>query len=319
MKKFITTAILLSLLFNLPLFAVVKVEFPGATGLTRCYTATDINGSYWNFSTSTFATWVDKANRAAALVEDAGLGLYQATVPVAIGPGSFKMRCYDMSAATFDPNVTYSGGYVFNWDTLKELTPYAIAVDANKAAGSAGIINTNNDKSGYSLTQAFPANFSVLSITPTTGLVDITQAGADKAWGAASRTLTAGTNISLAKGTGITGFNDVNTSDVSGTLTAYGVPTQAKEDVNHLATQNAIAALPDANDIRDAVFAKTGITAGGTFTFEKITKLTSAWLMGDWHTTDTNGVYNIVDIEDPCTILIQVHIDANHPREVNIP
>jgi hypothetical protein len=47
------------------------------------------------------------------------------------------------------------------------------------------------------------------------GLVDITQAAADKAWGTASRVLTAGTNISLAKGTGITGFNDLDAAGVA--------------------------------------------------------------------------------------------------------
>ena len=51
--------------------------------------------------------------------------------------------------------------------------------------------------------------------------VGITQAGADKVWGTSSRTLTAGTNIALAKGTGITGLNDIAATDVwtSGTRT----------------------------------------------------------------------------------------------------
>ncbi len=84
----------------------------------------------------------------------------------------------------------------------------------------------------------FPTNFGVLSISATTGLVDITQTAADKVWGTtaraltdkanftlasgeytniwsvATRTLTAGTNIALAKGTGITGFNDIAASDI---------------------------------------------------------------------------------------------------------
>jgi hypothetical protein len=51
-------------------------------------------------------------------------------------------------------------------------------------------VGTNNDKSGYSLSQSFPANFASMSITPG-GLMDITQAAADKVWGSATRTLTA--------------------------------------------------------------------------------------------------------------------------------
>jgi len=37
-------------------------------------------------------------------------------------------------------------------------------------------------------------------------------------WAAATRTLTAGTNIVLAKGTGITGFNDISTADVTASV-----------------------------------------------------------------------------------------------------
>jgi hypothetical protein len=51
-------------------------------------------------------------------------------------------------------------------------------------------VTTNSDKTGYSLTQAFPSNFSALSITGA-GLVDVTQTAADKVWGSATRTLTA--------------------------------------------------------------------------------------------------------------------------------
>lgn len=87
------------------------------------------------------------------------------------------------------------------------------------AAGiAASALNGKGDwpvgKTGYSLTQAFPANFASLSIDGS-GLVNITQAAADKVWGTASRVLTAGTNIALAKGTGVTGFNDLDAAGVA--------------------------------------------------------------------------------------------------------
>jgi hypothetical protein len=47
----------------------------------------------------------------------------------------------------------------------------------------------------------FPTNFGDLSISVTTGLVDITQTAADKAWGTAARTVTAATNITSTGGT----------------------------------------------------------------------------------------------------------------------
>ena len=103
----------------------------------------------------------------------------------------------------------------------------AVLVDT----GTDGVAVAAASKTGYSLTQSFPANFASLSIT-VGGLVDITQAAADKVWSTAARTLTsfgtlvadvwaattriltAGTNIALAKGTGVTGFNDITTTDV---------------------------------------------------------------------------------------------------------
>lgn len=63
----------------------------------------------------------------------------------------------------------------------------------------------------------FPTNFNLLSIDGS-GFVNITQAAADKAWSSAARTLTAGTNIVLAKGSGITGFNDLDAAGVAGAV-----------------------------------------------------------------------------------------------------
>lgn len=73
----------------------------------------------------------------------------------------------------------------------------ANAITAAKIAAAAldGKGDWNIGKTGYSLTQAFPANFADLSITVTTGLVDVTQAAADKVWGTATRILTANTNF----------------------------------------------------------------------------------------------------------------------------
>lgn len=44
---------------------------------------------------------------------------------------------------------------------------------------------------------------------------DLAQAAADKVWSTATRILTAGTNIALAKGTGVTGFNDLSAAQVN--------------------------------------------------------------------------------------------------------
>lgn len=89
------------------------------------------------------------------------------------------------------------------------ITAASIAASALNGKG-----DWNIGKTGYSLSQSFPANFASLSIDGS-GLVNITQAAADKAWGTATRILTAGTNIALAKGTGVTGFNDLDAAGVA--------------------------------------------------------------------------------------------------------
>lgn len=73
-------------------------------------------------------------------------------------------------------------------------------------------VGTNNDKTGYSI-----------SGTKTTldALNDITSASV---WAEATRTLTSGANIALAKGVGVTGFNDIAATDIvsGGAITTSG-------------------------------------------------------------------------------------------------
>ena len=123
-------------------------------------------------------------------------------------------------------------------------------------AGGAVTAGTVSDKTGYSLTQTFPTNFADLAITVTTGRVTV-GTNADKTgyalttanwatvadipseatisstvWGEAVRVLTAGTNIALAKGTGVTGFTDLSAAQVNAEVVdalatdAYAEPTQ---------------------------------------------------------------------------------------------
>jgi len=75
--------------------------------------------------------------------------------------------------------ITTSGGAVSNVTTVATTT-------------------TNTDMRGTDsalLAASAPSNFGDLSITASTGLVDITQAAADKAWGTTTRVLTANTNL----------------------------------------------------------------------------------------------------------------------------
>lgn len=112
-------------------------------------------------------------------------------------------------------SITAGGVVKADLDTIKTQTvtcsggvtvPAATLASTTNITSASGItVSTNNDKTGYSLTQSFPANFSSLGInasghvsrvtlcdTTTTNTDMLTAAGV---WAAATRTLTANTNL----------------------------------------------------------------------------------------------------------------------------
>jgi hypothetical protein len=208
-------------------------------------------------------------------------------------------------------------------------------------AGGAVTAGTVSDKTGYSLTQTFPTNFSSLAITvggavtagtvsdktgyslatapPTAAQISTQvwsealpgaftsgQAGfkldagtATNVWGAGTRTLTAGTNIVLAKGTGITGFNDITSQsvwDVATTaVTAVGsMGVQLKTNVD-VATSTRMATFtyttpPTAASIATQVWSETlpGSYTSGQAGF----KLNAAGSAADPWSTALPGAYS---------------------------
>lgn len=172
--------------------------------------------------------------------------------------------------------VTHTGAVIPTVTTLTNLP--AITSNWLTAAGiAASALNGKGDwnigKTGYSLTQSFPTNFSAMSISAG-GLVDILQTAADKVWGTTTRLLTAGTNIALAKGTGVTGFNDLDASGVAtavwnaatatyGSAGSYGLLIETNLDA---AVSSVGGGSLTAADIADAVWdeALSGHTTAGT-------------------------------------------------------
>jgi hypothetical protein len=123
-----------------------------------------------------------------------------------------------------------------------------------------------------------PANFEDLSIVDTTGLVDITQTAADKVWSTVARVLTAGTNIVLAKGTGVTGLNDLSADNihdevVEGTLTfrqiirillAFAAGKSSGGGTATIKFQDVADTIPRITATTDANGNRTAITLDGT-------------------------------------------------------
>jgi len=114
-----------------------------------------------------------------------------------------------------------------------------------KTNSTIGTCTTNTDQRGTDsalLAANVPTNFTDLSITVTTGLVDITQTAADKVWSTAARILTAATNIT-SDATAIT----MSSSGVVGTVNLVNTTTtntdQRGTDSAALATALATAQL----------------------------------------------------------------------------
>lgn len=103
------------------------------------------------------------------------------------------------------------------------------------------------------------ATMATDSVTDAALASDAAASVATATWANGTRTLTAGTNIALAKGTGLTGLNDVSTSDVQTSaataITAASLASQASVDIIDNFLDTEIAAIKAKTD--QLIFTKT--------------------------------------------------------------
>ena len=163
--------------------------------------------------------------------------------------------------AFFNGNSVSCGGGLLLWDGTQEIhqTGDSFANIGTAGAGlpALGDARVANLDAAVSSRSTF-AGGAVASVTADVG---ITQAAADKVWGttartltgfgtlvadiatavwgAATRLLTAGTNIVLAKGTGVIGFNDIAAGAAMTLTDAYAAAQTA-------ASQTSVNAIPTA-------------------------------------------------------------------------
>lgn len=104
------------------------------------------------------------------------------SLKVYVAPRTLQAGLGNLDTATTSRMATYTQPTGFLAATFPTGT---VANTTNITAASGVTVATNNDKTGYSLTQAFPANFALMAITAG-GLVDLTQTAADKVWATTS-------------------------------------------------------------------------------------------------------------------------------------
>ena len=176
------------------------------------------------------------------------------------------------------------GHFIAGTNAATSITTALTANITGNLSGSVGSVSGSVTGSVGSVSGiTFPTNFGVLSISATTGLVDITQTAADKVWGTTARVLTAGTNIALAKGTGVTGFNDLDATGVAaatwnaavvtyGSAGSYGLLIETNLDAA-VSTRSTYAGGAVAS-VTGAVGSITGVTFPTNFEHLAITDTT---------------------------------------------
>ena len=97
---------------------------------------------------------------------------------------------------------------------------------------------------------------------------------------------------------------------VTTALGTYDPPTKAELD-------SGLAGLndPTAQAVVDALMADTGITAGGTWTYEDWCKVVGAYLIGTWRDKSGEGtsVQEILDAEDDVTVILELSAGETSP------
>jgi hypothetical protein len=186
--------------------------------------------------------------------------------------------------------------------------PWITPLPGAYTAGQAGYIIGNNvdakisTRSTLDGTGVQSALTSQGYTTTRAGYLDTLNGLVAAVWANVTRTLTAGTNIVLAKGVGLTGLNDVSTSDVStaaqSALTSQGYTTTR---AGYLDVLNGILAAIWANVTRT-------LTSGANIVLAKGTGLTG---LNDLSAAQVNTEADTALVDAGVTPVRQAHLDAD--------
>lgn len=170
---------------------------------------------------------------------------------------------------SFFPPANAAWGGAVAYTTTRGLAGTALPNAAAEAAGGlytrgsgAGQINQNANGQVDSRAVSLAADV----ITAAAAAADFGTEIATAVWASATRVLTAGTNIVLAKGTGITGFNDLDAAGIRGAvgLASANLDTQLAAIDDYIDSE--IAAILAAVDTEIAALVATLGTAGAGLT-----------------------------------------------------
>jgi len=170
------------------------------------------NGYWYDFSDDTFKTsgWTNKTTN---LTEDSTNGLYYYT----FNPPTSETTAEEYIFLVDNASTTY-GDHQALVVTYQNIGTSVLATSDNIGINWANVSNPTTVVALTGTTWSTGQTIASVSgaVGSVTNAVTTTQASADLVWSsiANNRLLTAGTNIVLAKGTGITGFNEITAASV---------------------------------------------------------------------------------------------------------
>lgn len=87
--------------------------------------------------------------------------------------------------------------------------------------------------------------------------------------------------------------------------------------ISGVSTTSGVQIAPVTIYTREAIMTYTGITAGGTWTYEKLMKICAAWFAGKWQDkSGSPGTYEVLDPDDGSTVILEVTPASSSPQKV---
>lgn len=228
-----------------------------------------VNVTAYGGTAGTFASGRPEVN----MTHIAGAAVSSSTAQLGVNLVNIAGAAVSTTNAQLGVNVVNAGGTAWGSGAITAASIASNAITSAKIASGAisstqiatGAITTAAFAAGAINAAAIAADAIGASELATDAVTEIVSA----VWANATRTLSAGTNIVLAKGTGITGFNDLDAAGIRSAvgLASANLDTQLTTIDDFLDTEiAAIKAKTDTIPTFPTNFASLGINASGHIT-----------------------------------------------------
>ena len=221
----------------------------------------------------------------------------------------------DHYAKNEDSETWYPAGEVFEaWGTGgREATDYAVAMVGDDGGHFVGNFDTNIPAGHYYVTAKIRAGASAAASDSVFGPGEI--------WwdGSAEQTQTEYELTAYAPATEAKqDIIDTNVDSVLSDIDKFDSMITEDSGGNYF-TATALGLAPtaemDATELAAAMKGITGITEGGTMTWQTLMKINAAWVAGNWQLkSGETAVYELLDADDGATVIMEMTLSQTTPH-----